>query len=122
MKNFLQKRSSNQEIKKMISTTAAKFFKAIIHGKITFSCSAKSIYKFIEKQSHKGKNTFVREYCKEHKATIRVTCSLALSAQENLKEEMQLISKYWEIIQFNISLYILSFSKKKIYHPCVSIS
>ena len=94
-------------------------FKEIIHDKLTLGCSAKAIYKFIEKQGFEGKYTIVREYCKEHKATkikqatIRVTHHPALSAQVDWKEEMKLVSKYGEIFQFNIFLYVLPFSKKK---------
>lgn len=94
-------------------------FKEIIHDKLALGCSAKAIYKFIEKHGFEGKYTIVRDYCKNHKAdkikqaTIRVAHHPALSAQVDWKEEMKLISKNGEVFQFNIFLYILPYSKKK---------
>lgn len=94
-------------------------FKQIINEKLALGCSAKAIFKFIEKKGFEGKYTIVREYCKNHKAdkikqaTIRVTHQPALSGQVDWKEEMKLISKYGEVFQFNIFLYVLPYSKKK---------
>ena len=97
-------------------------FIQIINEKLALGCSAKAIFKFIEKKGFEGKYTIVREYCKNHKAdkikqaTIRVTHQPALSGQVDWKEEMKLISKYGEVFQFNIFLYVLPYSKKEIYH------
>ncbi|MGX7195584.1 IS21 family transposase [Enterococcus olivae] len=94
-------------------------FKEIIHDKLALGCSAKAIYKFIEKHGFEGKYMIVREYCKHHKAdkikqtTIRVTHHPARSAQVDWKEEIKLVSKHGEVFQFNIFLYVLSYSKKK---------
>lgn len=94
-------------------------FKQTINDKLALGCSAKAIFKFIEKKGFEGKYTIVREYCKNHKedkikqATIRVTHQPALSGQVDWKEEMKLISKYGEVFQFNIFLYVLPYSKKK---------
>ena len=94
-------------------------FKEIINDKLEFGCSAKAIFKFIENKGFNGKYTIVRDYCKDHKsekikkATIRVNHQPALSGQVDWKEEMKLVSLHGEIIQFNIFLYVLPFSKKK---------
>jgi len=75
-------------------------FKPIIEEKLALGCSAKAIFKFIEKKGFDGKYTIVREFCKMHKAekikqaTIRVTHQSALSGQVDWKEEMKLIRKY----------------------------
>ena len=94
-------------------------FKPIIEEKLLLGCSAKAIFKFIEKKGFEGKYTIVREYCKDHKAekikqaTIRVTHQPALAGQVDWKEEMKLISREGEIYQFNLFLYVLPYSKKK---------
>ena len=85
-------------------------FKPIIEEKLLLGCSAKAIFKFIEKKGFEGKYTIVREYCKDHKAekikqaTIRVTHQPALAGQVDWKEEMKLISREDEIYQFNLFL------------------
>lgn len=94
-------------------------FKQLIEEKLLLGCSAKSIFKFIEKKGFEGKYTIVREYCKQHKeekikkATIRVNHQPGLSAQVDWKEEMKLISCQGEVIKFNLFLYVLPYSKKK---------
>ena len=114
-----KKDNSNEETTNRSRTSKLDSFKEIIHDKLALGCSAKAIYKFIEKQGFEGKYTIVREYCKHHKAdkvkqaTIRVTHHPALSAQVDWKEEMKLVSKHGEVFQFNIFLYVLSYSKKK---------
>lgn len=112
---------NGQPKKKEKATRKSKLdlFKSVIDEKLMMGCSAKSIFKFIERKGFTGKYTIVREYCKEHKedkikkATIRVTHQPALSAQVDWKEDMKLISNEGEVVQFNLFLYVLPFSKKK---------
>lgn len=94
-------------------------YRSIIQDKVENGCSAKSIFKFIEKKGFKGKYTIVREYCSTLKgerikrATIRVEHTPGLSAQVDWKEEMTLYNQAGEPIHFNIFLYVLPYSKLK---------
>ncbi|MDQ7936969.1 IS21 family transposase [Lactiplantibacillus sp. WILCCON 0030] len=94
-------------------------YRKIIQDKLELNCSAKSIYKFIEKKGFQGKYTIVREYCasihKERirKATIRVEYTPGLSAQVDWKENMTLYDANGTPHNFNIFLYVLPYSKLK---------
>lgn len=94
-------------------------YRCAIEGKLELYCSAKSIYKFIQKLGFQGKYTIVREYCasirkeRTHKATIRVEHTPGLSAQVDWKEEMTLYGKDGNSYRFKIFLYVLPFSKLK---------
>ncbi|PTM23637.1 IS21 family transposase [Lactobacillus sp. PFC-70] len=94
-------------------------YRGTIQGKLELNCSAKAIYKFIQKRGFQGKYTIVREYCasvrkeRTRKATIRVEHTPGLSAQVDWKEEMTLYDKDGKPYHFNIFLYVLPFSKLK---------
>ncbi|WP_455386875.1 IS21 family transposase [Lactiplantibacillus pentosus] len=94
-------------------------YRSIIEEKLELHCSAKAIYKFIQKRGFQGKYTIVREYCasirkeRTHKATIRVEHTPGLSAQVDWKEEMTLYDRNGQPHRFNIFLYVLPFSKLK---------
>ena len=94
-------------------------FKQIIDIKLEDQCTAKSIFKFIQKKGFDGSYSLVRDYCRGvkkeriQKATVRVEYTPGLSAQIDWKEEMRLISSQGEVFRFNIFLYILPYSKKK---------
>lgn len=116
VKSAFEKISQSVQPKKKEETTRKSKldpYKSIIDEKLIMGCSAKSIFKFIEKKGFKGKYTTVREYCKQHKedeikkATIHVTHQPALSAQVDWKEEMKLISSEGEVVQFSLFLYVI---------------
>ncbi|WP_304053729.1 IS21 family transposase [Levilactobacillus namurensis] len=94
-------------------------YRGTIQGKLELNCSAKAIYKFIQKRGFQGKYTIVREYCasvrkeRTRKATIRVEHTPGLSAQVDWKEEMTLYDKDGKPYHFNIFLHVLPFSKLK---------
>ena len=91
----------------------------IIEKRDKHCCTAKSIYKFIVKLGYKGSYELVKKFVKEHckqenqKAVLRVTTQPGLQAQVDWKEEMKLITKTGEVLEFNIFLYILSHSRYK---------
>ena len=117
----IKNKKNGEQKRKVKNSRPSKFdpFNPIIEEKLLLGCSAKAIFKFIEKKGFEGKYTIVREYCKDHKAekikqaTIRVTHQPALAGQVDWKEEMKLISREGEIYQFNLFLYVLPYSKKK---------
>lgn len=94
-------------------------YKQIIDEKLEMQCSAASIFKFIRKKGYPGSYSTVKQYCRNQKsekiqkATVRVEHNPGLAAQVDWKENMTLISRNGEVIQFNLFLYVLSFSKKK---------
>ena len=94
-------------------------YKQIIDEKLEMQCSAASIFKFIRKKGYPGSYSTVKQYCRHQKsekiqkATVRVEHNPGLAAQVDWKEDMTLISRNGEVIQFNLFLYVLSFSKKK---------
>lgn len=92
----------------------------IINEKVDkYCCSATSIYKFISNLGYKGSYTTIRNYIKNHKdesinkAYVRVAHTAGLQAQVDWKERFSLITKNGEVIEFNIFLYVLSYSKYK---------
>ncbi|WP_276532381.1 IS21 family transposase [Enterococcus italicus] len=94
-------------------------YKAIVEEKLKQHCSAYSIFTFIQKKGFQGSYTLVKNYCRNYKqekikkATIRVEHQPGLSAQVDWKENMKLTTSDGEIIEFNIFLYVLPYSKKK---------
>jgi transposase len=91
----------------------------IIEKRDKYLCSAKSIYTFIKERGYQGSYETVKKFVKEYKnseskkAVLRVLNNPGLQAQVDWKESMKLISKNGEIIEFNIFLYILPYSKYK---------
>lgn len=94
-------------------------FKQIIEDKVDLGCTAASIYHFIKKKGYDGSETTVRDYVhsikveKTQKATIRFETTPGLQAQVDWKEELKLISKNGEVLQINIFLMILGYSRTK---------
>lgn len=84
-----------------------------------YCCSAKSIYLFILNLGYKGSYSTVKNYVANHKsesmkkASIRVLYTPGLQAQVDWKERFPLTTKFGEVIEFNIFLYVLSYSKYK---------
>lgn len=94
-------------------------YKDIVEEKLNQHCSAYSIFTFIQKKGFQGSYTLVKNYCRNYKqekikkATIRVEHQPGLSAQVDWKENMKLTTIDGEVIEFNIFLYVLPYSKKK---------
>lgn len=95
-------------------------YKEIIIEKVDkYSCSAKSVYDFIKSRSYNGSYETVKNFVRNHKqeqskkAVLRILNNPGLQAQVDWKESMKLISKSGEVIEFNIFLYILPYSKFK---------
>ena len=93
----------------------------IIDAKLEIAgITASAIYHFLlDTTDYSGKYGLVRNYVKKHKdnkpkkATIRVPKEPGKIGQVDWKEDMTLISKYGEIVSFNIFLFTLPFSERK---------
>ena len=77
------------------------------------------MFSFIKERGYIGSyetvKKFVREYKKEqtNKAVLRILSTPAVQAQVDWKESMKLLTKDGKEIEFNIFLYVLSYSKFK---------
>lgn len=95
-------------------------YKEVVIDKIdNFGATAKAAYYFIKKRGYGGSYNTVKRFAKNYKqeqtkrATVRFETVPGLQAQVDWKEKFQLISKYGEIFEFNIFLYILGYSRSK---------
>lgn len=95
-------------------------YKAIIEDKVdSCSASAMAIFKFIEKKGYPGKYGLVKRYVRQYKdiqtkkATIRFETMPGYQGQVDWKEQKKMISKYGEIFEINIFLYLLGYSRIK---------
>lgn len=93
----------------------------IINAKLEIpGITASAIYHFlIDTTDYSGKYGLVKNYVKKHKddrpkkATIRVPKVPGKLGQVDWKEDLTLISKFGELLTFNIFLFTLPFSGKK---------
>ena len=93
----------------------------IINAKLEIpGITASAIYHFlIDTTDYSGKYGLVKNYVKKHKddrpkkATIRVPKVPGKLGQVDWKEDLTLISKFGELLTFNIFLFTLPFSEKK---------
>jgi transposase len=97
-----------------------KGFEETIIDKIdNCSATAMSIYKYIQNKGYTGKYGLVKNYVKLHKkdslkkATIRFETNPGLQAQVDYKERKKMISKYGEVFEINIFLFVLGYSRTK---------
>ena len=104
----------------IIKSSILDDYKDIIIDKIdNYSCTAFSVFSFIKERGYIGSyetvKKFVREYKKEqtNKAVLRILSTPAVQAQVDWKESMKLLTKDGKEIEFNIFLYVLSYSKFK---------
>lgn len=96
-------------------------YKDIINAKLEIAgITASAIYHFLlDTTSYSGKYGLVRNYVKKHKDTkpkksaIHVPKIPGKLGQVDWKEDMTLISKYGELVTFNIFLFTLPFSERK---------
>lgn len=112
--------------KDRIIDSKLKDFEDTIIDKIdNCSATAMSIYKYIQKQGYTGKYGLVKNFVKSHKkdsqkkATIRFETNPGLQAQVDYKERKKMISKYGEIFEINIFLFVLGFSRTKYFEITV---
>ena len=96
-------------------------YKHIIDAKLGIAgITASAIYHFLlDTTDYPGKYGLVKNYVKTNKekipkkANIRIPKAPAKVAQVDWKEDLTLISKYGELVTFNIFLVTLPFSEKK---------
>lgn len=94
-------------------------YKEIIIQKLDLGCTFKSIYCFIKGKGFEGKYTILRDFCATHraeeirKATIRFETCPGLQAQVDWKESVRMISKSGEVVEINIFLMLLGYSRMK---------
>ena len=96
-------------------------YKNIIDSKLEIpGITASAIYHFLlDTTDYSGKYGLVKNYVKNHKekvpkkASIRIPKNPGKLAQVDWKEDLTLISKYGELLTFNIFLVTLPFSEKK---------
>ena len=106
-------------IRKITKPSKLDSYKPIIEEKVKIGCTAASIYNFIKKKGYKGKYTILRDYVSSikveavQKATIRFETSPGLQGQVDRKERMKLSNRKGEIIEINIFLMLLGYSRMK---------
>ena len=94
-------------------------YKEMIDDKLEAGCTAKAIFRFIQKKGFAGGYTIVKDYCRGTKAektkkeTIRVTHTIGLSAQVDWKESRTINNKNGVAVTVNIFLYVMPYSKRK---------
>lgn len=94
-------------------------YKGIVTEKFNLGCTAKAIYYFIRKKGFDGSYTLVKNFCRGkrkeeiRKATIRFETNPGLQSQVDWKESLTMISRSNQIVEINIFLMILGFSRMK---------
>ena len=94
-------------------------YEELVIEKLDLGANAYSIFNFIKKQGYKGGYTTVKNFCakykndKQYKATIRFETNPGVQAQVDWKERFKLKNKNDEIIEVNIFLVILGYSRLK---------
>jgi transposase len=115
---YVNGNSSERKPRKYVSIL--ENYKNIIIEKIDNCASnATSVYNFIKKKGYKGGyltvNNFVKEHKKEEvkKATFRFETVPGLQAQVDWKERVKMANRNGEILEINIFLIILGYSRMK---------
>lgn len=119
VKNYIEGQTC-EERKKIVRESKLDNFKVIIEDKVdNHSATAFSIFNFIKKSGYTGQYGLVKKYVREHKkdqvkkATIRFETVPGLQGQVDFKEKKKMINKQGEVIEINIFLYILGYSRHK---------
>jgi len=106
--------------KVVIKESILKEYIPIIEDKVDkCSASAMAIYRFIQTKGYTGKYGLVKNYVRSYKtkqvnkATIRFETLPGFQGQVDWKERKTMISKHGEIIEFNLFLYVLGYSRTK---------
>ena len=101
--------------------SALEPFKPVIVDKVdTYGSTAMAVFKFIQSKGFTGQYGIVAKFVREHKsdqqkkATIRFETSPGLQAQVDWKESLKMINRRNEIIEVNIFLMVLGYSRYKV--------
>lgn len=101
--------------------SALEPFKSVIMDKVdTYGSTAMAVFKFIQNKGFTGQYGIVAKFVREHKsdqqkkATIRFETSPGLQAQVDWKESLKMINRKNEIIEVNIFLMVLGYSRYKV--------
>ncbi|MEE1285717.1 MAG: IS21 family transposase [Ruminobacter sp.] len=112
----------NQQQTKRKPRTVTKVldsFEATVINKIDCGANAYAIYNFIKNKGYKGGYTTVKNFCfkyrkeKQHQVSMRFETSPGFQAQVDWKEKFKLTNKSGEIIEFNVFIVVLGYSRMK---------
>lgn len=95
------------------------YFKETVISKLEIGCTSMAIFKFIQKEGYEGSYSLVADFVQKHKkeqfkkATIRYETAPGLQAQVDWKENLKMVSKNGELLEVNIFLMVLGYSRMK---------
>jgi len=110
---------TSQRKPREVKSKLDEFIPIIIEKVDLYGSTAKSVYDFISDKGYKGGygivNTFVQKHkhTEQTKATVRFETSPGLQAQVDWKERLKLTNRDGEILEVNIFLMVLGYSRKK---------
>lgn len=119
VKRYLMNYQPNKFKKRKKKLSKLDDFKPIVTAKLEIGCTGMAIFKYLQKQGYKGSYSLLQEFIKQHKrnelkkATIRFESSPGLQAQVDWKESIKMVSKYGEVLEVNIFLMVLGYSRMK---------
>ncbi len=100
--------------------TKLEDYKSIILDKVdNYGSTSQSVFNFIKKKGFDGKygivNRFIKKHKKDehHKATIRFETAKGVQAQVDWKEKLSMKTRSGEILEINIFLIVLGYSRQK---------
>ena len=114
---YLNQQQTNR--KQRTVTKVLDGFEAIVINKIECGANAYAIYNFIKSKGYKGGYTTVKNFCfkyrkeKQHKVSMRFETSPGFQAQVDWKEKFKLSNRNGEIIEFNVFIVVLGYSRMK---------
>jgi transposase len=114
---YLNQQQTNR--KQRTVTKVLDGFEAIVINKIECGANAYAIYNFIKSKGYKGCYTTVKNFCfkyrkeKQHKVSMRFETSPGFQAQVDWKEKFKLSNRNGEIIEFNVFIVVLGYSRMK---------
>lgn len=120
VKKYYEKDDKDQKRERKTLPSKLDPYKTIVTDKyLNHGSSAKSIYYFIKNKGFEGSYDLVKRYCKDFKdeqkkkATIRFETTPGMQAQVDWKEKLTMVSSSGEIVEINIFLMVLGFSRTK---------
>jgi transposase len=114
---YLNQQQTNR--KQRTVTKVLDGFEVIVINKIECGANAYAIYNFIKSKGYKGGYTTVKNFCfkyrkeKQHKVSMRFETSPGFQAQVDWKEKFKLSNRNGEIIEFNVFIVVLGYSRMK---------
>lgn len=118
VKRYLNGYNPKNKIKKQKSSKLDNFKETVI-SKLEIGCTSMAIFKFIQKDGYDGSYSLVADFIQKHKeeqlkrATIRYETAPGLQAQVDWKENLKMLSKNGELLEVNIFLMVLGYSRMK---------